>query len=724
VSESTRNVDFRVKLVIVGESRYPAVLDDEATLHDDLGRSRYVEILKEVLLAADTPLVIALYGPWGAGKTSMMKQLRYELDPPDRSSSRLAATVWFVPWEHSKDSQPAVSLLHAIRRDLGLQKDPTVRRALTAIATALTEDAQIPYLGLSLGRIQAKYRQLAEQDVEKKSQQSLLRERFNDVITAARRKHGGMRLVVFIDDLDRCQPTTAVSVLEALKLYLNIPDCVFVLGVDRQPIEAAIGVEYRNLQIAKENYLDKIVQLPFTIPALSAGSVESYIVEKVPEHLKDCKGLLAVGAPDNPRQLKRTINLLFLLDRIAARSIPNYHAKVMCVLALMQNSAPDLYQLLRYNPQDWAALVPLKPSSSEASALPARLARTLEGTDARRGLAAALKILSSDLTLSSLENVDIGPYITLSENLAQVPVGDISNIRSTDIVTSVEGKVATNDGRPGQERSPIRKAEESGLLARNVAVSQKLVDESKASGKDVSETLSALSSLASAYAAAGRPEEALDIQNEVVELSTETLGQDARESIEALGKIAVLEAEVEQYVEALSIQQEVVNASSRVLGPEHPDTLAARANVARWTGDAGDASQARKQYAALVPEYERVLGPEHPSTLRTRRSLAYWTGQTGDAAGARDQYAALLPTTERVLGPEHPDTLAARANLAYWTGQTGDAAGARDQYAALLPTTERVLGPEHPDASTARANLAYWTRQVGKAREGVVADDH
>jgi KAP family P-loop domain/Tetratricopeptide repeat len=688
------------------------VLDDEASLRDDLGRKRLVEILKEVLLAADTPLVIALYGPWGSGKTSMMKQLQYELDPPDHTSSRLAATVWFVPWEHARDKQPAVSLLHAIRRDLGLQKDPVVRRALTAIATAITEEVRVPYLGLSLGRIQANYRQLAEQDVERRSEQSLLRERFSDVIRAARRKCNDMRLVVFIDDLDRCQPNTAVSVLEALKLYLNLPDCIFVLGVDRQPIEAAIGVEYHNLQIAKENYLDKIVQLPFTIPALTRGSVEKYILKKIPEHLRDCQTLLAVAAPDNPRQLKRTINLLFLLDRIAAGSIPSYDARVMCALALIQNSAPDLYQILRGNPQEWVALVPVKQDASEESKLPAALAGTLTGTDGRRGLALALKALSRILAVASIENVDISPYITLSESLAQEPTVDIAHVQSTDAGTSATRRVSTGDGRVGQERGSVREAEESDLLTRNIAVHQQLVDESRASGKNVSETLKALSNLAGAYTAAGMPEKALNIQREVVELSTETLGQDARESIEALGKVAVLEAEIGQNTEALRTQQEVVNTSRRVLGPEHPDTLAACANVARWTGAAGDAAGARDQYASLVPMYERVLGAEHPSTLRTRRTLARWTGQAGDAAGARDQYAALLPIEERVLGPEHPDTLTTRANLANWTGQAGDAAGARDQYAALLPVEERVLGPEHPGTLTTRSNLANWTSRA------------
>jgi Tetratricopeptide repeat len=165
----------------------------------------------------------------------------------------------------------------------------------------------------------------------------------------------------------------------------------------------------------------------------------------------------------------------------------------------------------------------------------------------------------------------------------------------------------------------------------------------------------------------------------------------------------------------------------RVLGAEHPRTLTVRANLATWTGETGDAAGARDQYIALLPVRERVSGAEHPGTLTTRSNLAAWTGQAGDAAGARDQYAALLPVRERVLGAEHPGTLTARANLAAWTGKAGDAAGARDQYAALLPVIERDLGAEHPETLSAdfhAADLAfgqaYWRRSLRPCHQGTV----
>jgi KAP family P-loop domain len=133
--------------------------------------------------------------------------------------------------------------------------------------------------------------------------------------------------------------------------------CIFVLGVDRQPIKAAIAHEYSSIGLAKESFLDKIVQLPFTIPALGQAAVADYVEARLPEHLNDCQEMLTRAAPDNPRQLKRTINSLLLLDRIAEISFPSRDGRILCVVALIQNSAPNLYQHLRHAPEDWALIV-------------------------------------------------------------------------------------------------------------------------------------------------------------------------------------------------------------------------------------------------------------------------------------------------------------------------------------------------------------------------------
>src|SRR5690348_1591338 len=107
------------------------VSSDEPTEVDELGRSRYVDALASVAASGETPLVVALYGQWGSGKTSMMRQLRRRLEPaydkPWRAAAAPIRTVWFDPWMHQFDEAPALGLLHATADQLDLTDEPSVR---------------------------------------------------------------------------------------------------------------------------------------------------------------------------------------------------------------------------------------------------------------------------------------------------------------------------------------------------------------------------------------------------------------------------------------------------------------------------------------------------------------------------------------------------------------------------------------------------------------------
>jgi hypothetical protein len=60
------------------------------------------------------------------------------------------------------------------------------------------------------------------------------------------------RLVVFVDDLDRCLPEKAIEVLEAIKFFLGAPGCVFVLGLDQDVIARGIEMKYKELGEKKD----------------------------------------------------------------------------------------------------------------------------------------------------------------------------------------------------------------------------------------------------------------------------------------------------------------------------------------------------------------------------------------------------------------------------------------------------------------------------------------
>jgi len=89
------------------------------------------------------------------------------------------------------------------------------------------------------------------------------------------------RLVVFIDELDRCSPETILETLEAIRLFLYVGRTVFIIGADERHISYAVQTKFKEIKglgidIGKE-YLDKIIQYPARIPRLSTREVELYI---------------------------------------------------------------------------------------------------------------------------------------------------------------------------------------------------------------------------------------------------------------------------------------------------------------------------------------------------------------------------------------------------------------------------------------------------------------
>jgi hypothetical protein len=141
------------------------------------------------------------------------------------------------------------------------------------------------------------------------------------------------RLCIFIDDLDRCMPDVAVQVLEALKLYLNLPGVVFVVGVDRSVLDKVIlkrhldmvseGDDDEEFRKKAKAYADKMFQVEVNIEPSEAQT--NLLFEKLCEQDEATKNFwdnldrkdifvayLKKEAGKNPRTMVRTMNTMLL----------------------------------------------------------------------------------------------------------------------------------------------------------------------------------------------------------------------------------------------------------------------------------------------------------------------------------------------------------------------------------------------------------------------------
>ena len=165
------------------------------------------------------------------------------------------------------------------------------------------------------------------------------------------------RVVIFVDDLDRCGPDQALALLDAIKIFLDVPNCVFVLGIDRSIIQQALVKKYPDDPVAQREYLSKIVQLPFQLPPLTTDDLAGFL-RRLDVQLPDerCRDVFLAALAPNPREIKRMVNTFSLhwaLARARMRGIDVKPVRLAKVVVIQQ-SYGELFALLVDRPE-WLA---------------------------------------------------------------------------------------------------------------------------------------------------------------------------------------------------------------------------------------------------------------------------------------------------------------------------------------------------------------------------------
>ena len=310
--------------------------------NDGLGFAQYAEILSRAALDTPEPFTIGVYGGWGSGKTSLMRMIQNEIKSE-------AIGVWFNAWRYEKEDHLIVPLLATIITEMdqyekgiganlktGFKK---LRDAFRGILYGVSIKGKIGIPGLSEAELSVspkdmidRYEKLSEMATERILDQSLYFRSFTKLDEIAQ-DETTPKIIIFVDDLDRCFPDKAVNLLENIKLVLNQPNITFILGISPNIIRAYLSAKYRkDYDLSQDlyvDYLDKLVQLPFPIPEIEE-TVEDYVRSllkkedvfgKIPDDKfkQEYEPLVSICGPackDNPRAIIRFLNRLLILTRV------------------------------------------------------------------------------------------------------------------------------------------------------------------------------------------------------------------------------------------------------------------------------------------------------------------------------------------------------------------------------------------------------------------------
>ena len=292
---------------------------------------------------------IGIFGGWGSGKTTLMQAIESKLNRD------VSIVVQFNAWRFEREEHLLVPLLDSVRVSLATwansrpattEAEKTRAERVRTVARRIGRVVRAFGSGLSgeVGVGAAKVKldagkvidALGDPDQDDAVRpQSLYFAGFQELAAALEvfAGDGAARIVVFVDDLDRCLPSNALQVLESMKLFFDLPGFVFVVGLDEQVVQRAVrsklGDDGRestgdaNADAARfgRDYVKKIFQVPYTVtPALAeqlGGLLETMCADAEIEgkQLTDLTGPVkqflthvAVDGRINPREVKRFIN--------------------------------------------------------------------------------------------------------------------------------------------------------------------------------------------------------------------------------------------------------------------------------------------------------------------------------------------------------------------------------------------------------------------------------
>lgn len=419
------------------------ILADNETKIDLLNNEAIAITIIELLRdRPDQPVTIGVHGDWGAGKSSVLEMIEAGLE-----MQADVLCLKFNGWRFQGFEDAKIALIEGIVTGL-IEKRPMLTKAgeevkdlfrridwlkvakkagglaFTAFS-GIPAPSQVQAVINSLHGIIADPSKLATKDnleVVLDGVQGLIKPKGEgdstnvpEEINAFRKAFDELldkadveQLVVLIDDLDRCLPDTAIETLEAIRLFVFTSRTAFVVAADESMIEYAVRKHFPDLPDTTgpltyaRNYLEKLIQIPFRIPALGDTETRIYVtlllvaaevgeesaafnslLDAARERLKrpwmsnaldaeilkttlgddtskatnaltlsDQIGpILASGTNGNPRQIKRFLNTLILRQKIAnARGFgDDIKLPVMAKLMLAERFIPRLFEQIAFN---------------------------------------------------------------------------------------------------------------------------------------------------------------------------------------------------------------------------------------------------------------------------------------------------------------------------------------------------------------------------------------
>ncbi|MCA9174153.1 MAG: AAA family ATPase [Planctomycetales bacterium] len=232
----------------------------ESSSFDRLDRMSFVRSFAEAIRSVRgvDSVVLALAGPWGSGKSSLLNLVCAELD---KDEGVPPLVVRFNPWWFTGTGRLVTAFVEQLAAAMSRDE---VRDSLGGATLALNRlAAAIETPGVEVHSTGASF-DAASRDVE------MLRREINDIFRASPR-----RVLIFMDDIDRLTPEEMTQLLLIVRAVADFPNTTYVLAFDHEVVSQAIA---NRLGVDGRTYLEKVVLLQIDVPMPGRLAMERLVV--------------------------------------------------------------------------------------------------------------------------------------------------------------------------------------------------------------------------------------------------------------------------------------------------------------------------------------------------------------------------------------------------------------------------------------------------------------
>ncbi|AIW17253.1 P-loop NTPase fold protein [Vibrio tubiashii] len=291
--------------------------DQESSI-DFLNFSELAESIRDLIVEEELlPLSIGVFGDWGAGKSSVLELTKDRIEAENAGHIQIHFDAWlFQGYDDAK-----ASLLETITKELVrvaekkgnatvIAKANSVYKRVDKIrALGIAMDVGATAFGIPTGGAISKLIGFARDATDEdginedsdlqgaiaagkslaKDSQNLLKagEKLSppEEIMAFRAEYASLLkeleapLIVYVDNLDRCSPLNAISTLEAIRLFLFLPNTAFIVAADVDMIRTAVQEYHKGSSKRHQtDYLDKLIQVPIHVPKPGQLEIRAYVL--------------------------------------------------------------------------------------------------------------------------------------------------------------------------------------------------------------------------------------------------------------------------------------------------------------------------------------------------------------------------------------------------------------------------------------------------------------